>query len=82
MKPGIRTTEFWVSILQQVIAIVALFHPDLSETIKMVALGAAGVGGATFTGARAYVKAAATEPQPTPVVFPPLPAPPPGPGRI
>jgi uncharacterized membrane protein len=64
VKPGYQTTEFWVTILTNIIGIVALFHPvNASVTGNIPAI--AGIlamiaGNVVYILSRGQVKAAAS----------------------
>jgi hypothetical protein len=58
MKPGYLTTEFYVTILTNVLAVVsALFHKRLGLDVTKDAAVIAGVANAVYTLARSHTKA-------------------------
>lgn len=60
-KPGYTTTEFWLTLLNQLAAFAAIVHPGFHVPVDVQAVaGAAGlVGTAVYTWQRSRVKQAA-----------------------
>lgn len=74
MKPGVRSTEFYTTLLTNVFAILALFGlaiPNDNAIIQAVAVIGAALANAVYAHGRSTLKAA--QQQPTPVI-PPAPA--------
>lgn len=57
-KPGYLTTEFWVTIISHVVALVALFDPSINAGAwtQPLAVLAAGLASAVYAASRAHVK--------------------------
>jgi hypothetical protein len=73
MKPGYKSTEFWLAALAQVVALFlnAGAFPDTHWAVKLAALVAAGLAAAGYSVARGSAKAAEV----TTVAAPPVVAP-------
>jgi hypothetical protein len=67
-KPGYTTTEFWLALLTNLAAGVALLSPQLGvklsdpATVQAVSIIAAALANVVYTVARSHVKAAAAHP--------------------
>jgi len=60
-KPGIQTTEFWVTILTIAATIIAYFnHGNLPASSTVVAGGASGLAAAVYAISRALVKSSSS----------------------
>lgn len=58
-KPGFTTTEFWLTVVTDGIAVAALLHPGFKlpdPVIQVVASAAAAVATAVYTWSRGSVK--------------------------
>ena len=69
MKPGVKTTEFWQTLIAQVIAVIAVVHPGFAlpgngALEAGMAAAAAAVATATYGWGRAKVKATVAAPNP------------------
>lgn len=60
-KPGYATTEFWITLITQAAAVLALLHPgfNVATWVQPLAVIAAAGGGAFYAHSRGTVKAAA-----------------------
>jgi hypothetical protein len=61
-KPGFTTSEWWTTIIVQLVAVLALLHPGFAiggEWVQALALIGSAVSGAAYTHGRARVKVAA-----------------------
>lgn len=56
-KPGYTTTEFWVTIVSNIIAIIAVvFHKNVGLNVSAVSAAGALLGNITYSVTRAYHK--------------------------
>ena len=58
MKPGIKTTEFWVNLIAIIAGIVMSVLPETHVAVKIAGLVLAGIGSLGYTINRATVKKA------------------------
>ena len=56
MKPGYKTTEFWLSVLASVLAAVLPFIGEYPAVAQMVGIGIAALTALGYTAARTSVK--------------------------
>ncbi len=70
MKPGIQTTEFWVTLIITTVAVIALalvllgIFPDADPRAVPILAALAGISGTGYTVGRSWVKARETESEP------------------
>jgi len=57
-KPGIYTTEFWITLLTNVVGVIALLHPgfNVSAAQQIIPAAAAAFTTVTYTISRMFVK--------------------------
>lgn len=61
VKPGIQTTEFWVTVLTAIGALYTFVeHKTLNWDVQAVAASAAGIASSVYSISRAKVKSAAS----------------------
>jgi hypothetical protein len=61
IEPGYKTTEFWATLLGDIVAILALFHigiPNASQLIQAVAVLGAAIVTAVYSHGRSRIKTA------------------------
>lgn len=76
MKPGYTTTEFWLTLATQLLALLAIIHPGFKidgTLVQSLATLAAAAASGLYALGRSHVKASV--PAPAAVVTPDPPAP-------
>lgn len=58
MKPGWKTTEFWVALLQVIIGAVLSYLSDGQNIAGLAALGGGALTGSVYAHGRSKIKAA------------------------
>lgn len=82
-KPGWATSEFWATLLTQIVALIAFFDPSLNagQWVQPLSVVAAGLATAVYAYGRAHLKTAhvaattTTSAAPPTTTTPPAPAP-------